>query len=209
MIKYLAGALIALLTLSGISSSAKPLGEGDVKHVTLGEPVSDFSFIDAAGNVRKLSDYKGKIVVFEWTNPGCPFVQRVYSESIMQPLQSKYTEEGVVWIAVNSTNAGHRDYREGAEALKAYQEWKAGFSLLCLDSDGKIGRMFNAKTTPHMFIIDKSQKLVYNGAVDDDPRGTKNDKQNYVARALDEIIAGKEISTGTTTPYGCSVKYKQ
>ena len=109
---------------------------------------------------------------------------------------------------MNSTNREHKDFKDGGEALKQYQEWKASFSCLCLDPDGEIGKMFNAKTTPHVFILDKSQILVYTGAVDDDPRGTKSEKQNYVAKALDELLAGKPVSTTTTTPYGCSVKYK-
>ena len=208
MKSYLFHALFALLVFAGFSATAKPFGDDDENSVTVGAVVKDFTFTDAVGREHKLSDYKGKIVVFEWTNPGCPFVQRVYSESIMQDLQGKYTGTDVIWVAVNSTNREHRDYREGIEAMKAFQEWKAYFSFLCLDADGTIGKMFHAKTTPHLFIIDKAQKLVYNGAVDDDPRGTKEQKQNYIAKALDEILAGKSVSTTTTTPYGCSVKYK-
>ena len=208
MKKHLSLSLFIFLVVAGTAGFAKNSPEGNDQAVTLGSKVQDFSFTDAAGMVHKLSEYAGKIVVFEWTNPGCPFVQRVYSAAVMQDLQKKYTASDVVWIAVNSTNREHKDFKDGSAAMKQYEEWKAGFSFLCLDPDGEIGKMFSAKTTPHVFILDKTQTLVYAGAVDDDPRGTKNEKQNYVAKALDELLAGKSITTAITTPYGCSVKYK-
>jgi thioredoxin-related protein len=201
-------ALFIFLVVAGLSAFAKNNPGEENPAVTLGSKVQDFSFADAAGTVHKLSEYTGKIVVFEWTNPGCPFVQRVYSEAVMQDAQKKYTTRDVVWIAVNSTNRENKDFKDGAAAMKQYEEWNASFSFLCLDPNGEIGKMFNAKTTPHVFILDKTQTLVYAGALDDDPRGTKTEKQNYVANALDELLAGKPVTTSTTTPYGCSVKYK-
>ncbi len=208
MVQLISRTFFVFLIFTCVATFAKTAPEGSEQSVTLGSKVQDFSFTDAAGTVHRLSEYAGKIVVFEWTNPGCPFVQRVYSDAVMQDLQKKYTASDVVWIAVNSTNSEHKDFREGGAAMKQYEEWKAAFSFLCLDPTGEIGKMFNAKTTPHVFIIDKAQTLVYTGAVDDDPRGTKTEKVNYLSKALDELLDGKPVTTATTTPYGCSVKYK-
>lgn len=173
--------------------------------VEIGKPVPDFTLKGIDGKAYQLSQFKGQVVVLEWTNPNCPFVQRVYRE-IMPAIQKKYSDK-VVWLTVNSTNPGHRDF-ESAEALQMkYKEWGATFTSMLLDPDGKIGKMFDAKTTPHMFIIDKEGKLVYAGGIDDDPRGSKQDKVNYVDVALTNLFAGKEVPMPTTRSYGCSVKY--
>lgn len=179
------------------------------KKIDIGSVVPDFALTDLNGKVVKLSDFKGKIVVLEWTNPNCPFVQRVYKEKIMTNLQKEYMAKGIVWIIVNSTNPKHRDYREPKELQRIYSEWNSTYTAYLMDSDGKVGKMLDAKTTPHMFIIDKDGKLVYNGAIDDDPRGEKKEKVNYVRNALNEILAGKQITTPITKPYGCSVKYSE
>jgi len=179
------------------------------KKVEVGNVVPDFSLVDLNGKVVKLSDFKDKIVVLEWSNPNCPFVQRVYKEKIMTTVQKEFTQKGIVWIIINSTNPKHRDYREPKELQKIYSEWGAVYTAYLMDPDGKVGRMFDAKTTPHMFIIDKNGKLVYNGAIDDDPRGEKKEKINYVRNALNEILAGKPVSVSITKPYGCSVKYAE
>ncbi|CUS85710.1 Peroxiredoxin [Candidatus Kryptobacter tengchongensis] len=188
---------------------ALPLLPGEDKKVEVGNVVPDFSLVDLNGKVVKLSDFKDKIVVLEWSNPNCPFVQRVYKEKIMTTVQKEFTQKGIVWIIINSTNPKHRDYREPKELQKIYSEWGAVYTAYLMDPDGKVGRMFDAKTTPHMFIIDKNGKLVYNGAIDDDPRGEKKEKINYVRNALNEILAGKPVSVSITKPYGCSVKYAE
>lgn len=179
------------------------------KKIDIGSVVPDFALTDLNGKVVKLSDFKGKIVVLEWTNPNCPFVQRVYKEKIMTNLQKEYMAKGIIWIIVNSTNPKHRDYREPKELQRIYSEWNSTYTAYLMDSDGKVGKMLDAKTTPHMFIIDKDGKLVYNGAIDDDPRGEKKEKVNYVRNALNEILAGKQITTPITKPYGCSIKYSE
>lgn len=179
------------------------------KKVEVGSVIPDFSLNDLDGNVVKLSDFKGKIVVLEWTNPNCPFVQRVYREKIMTSVQSEFTQKGIVWLIINSTNPKHRDYRESKELKKIYSEWGAVYTAYLVDPDGKVGKMFDAKTTPHMFIIDKDGKLVYNGGIDDDPRGEKKEKINYVRNALNEILNNKPVSIPVTKPYGCSVKYAE
>ncbi len=188
-------------------SSLFALGEN--KKVEVGSVVGDFILKDLDGKVFKLSDLKGKIIVLEWTNPNCPFVQRVYKEKIMTSLQKEFAQKGVVWVIINSTNPKHRDYREANELKKIYSEWGATYTAYLLDPDGKVGKMFDAKTTPHMFVIDKDGKLVYAGAIDDDPRGEKKERVNYVRNALNELLAGKAISVPVTKPYGCSVKYAE
>ncbi len=185
------------------------LFDGGDKKVEVGSIVPDFALNDLNGKVVKLSDFKGKIVVLEWTNPNCPFVQRVYREKIMTDVQREFTQRGVIWLVINSTNPKHRDYREPGELKKIYSEWGAVYTNYLLDPDGKVGKMFDAKTTPHMFIIDKDGKLVYSGAIDDDPRGEKKDKVNYVRNVLNEILNGKSVSVSVTKPYGCSVKYAE
>ncbi len=175
-------------------------------NVEVGKAVPDFSLTDLNGKTHKLSDYKGKVVVLEWTNPNCPFVQRVY-RGVMPAVQKAFAEKGVVWLAVNSTNPKHKDFETAESLAKEYAEWKALFTTMLLDPDGKIGKMFDAKTTPHMYVIDKEGKLVYAGAIDDDPRGNKSEKINYVRAALENYLDGKPVSVSSTQPYGCAVKY--
>lgn len=194
-----ASALALLFVLS--ASSVPPKTE-----LEIGKPVPDFSLKGIDGKEYSLSHYKGKVVVLEWTNPNCPFVQRVYRESIMQNTQKKYDGK-VVWLTVNSTNPEHQDH-ESADALaKKYKEWGAVYTAYLLDPEGTVGHLFDAKTTPHMYIIDKEGTLVYAGAIDDDPRGNKTDKTNYVDAALTSLLGGKTIAVTITRSYGCSVKY--
>jgi peroxiredoxin len=176
--------------------------------VEIGKVVPDFNLTDINGMEHKLSDYKGKIVVLEWTNPNCPFVQRVYRE-VMPDLQKTYAQKGIVWLAINSTHPDHRDFETPESLRKKYAEWKASFNALLLDPEGKVGKMFDAKTTPHMYIIDKGGKLIYAGALDDDPRGSKSEKVNYVAAALESYLEGKPVGITSTKPYGCTVKYSE
>jgi hypothetical protein len=148
--------------------------------------------------------------VLEWHNFGCPFVQKHYKSGNMQALQKKYGND-VVWLAVNSTNAGHQDYQAPPVLTKALAEAGAAPAKYLMDEPGTMGKAYGAKTTPHMYIIDPSGKVVYNGAIDDNrsanPADVKGAK-NFVAVALDEMKAGKPVSTPSTTPYGCTIKYK-
>lgn len=173
----------------------------------IGKAAPPFALTDLSGTSHSLSDFKGKVVVLEWTNPNCPFVERVYRDGIMNSLQKEYVEKGVVWLTINSTNKNHGDYETPEALKKTYGDWKAAYTGQLMDSDGKVGKMYEAKTTPHMYIIDARGMLVYNGALDDDPRGSKSEKVNYVRAALDRILAGTDVATSTTKPYGCSVKY--
>lgn len=176
----------------------------------LGWPAPGFTLNDLSGKPVNLADYKGKTVVLEWHNFECPFVQKHYRSGNMQSLQKKYAGD-VVWLAVNSTATTASDYMAPAKVSQQLASFKAQPTRYLMDETGGVGQAYGAKTTPHMYIIDGAGNVVYNGAIDDrkstdvaDVKGAKN----YVAAALDEIKAGKRVTVGTTTPYGCSVHYK-
>ena len=176
----------------------------------MGQPAPGFTAPDLSGKPVNLADYKGKTVVLEWHNFGCPFVQKHYRSGNMQSLQKKYSGD-VIWLAVNSTNRGAWDYTEPAKLTAQLQEFGAAPARYLMDEPGTVGMAYGAKTTPHMYIIDPSGKVVYNGAIDDKRSTNLADvktAKNYVVAALDEMKAGKAVSTPTTTPYGCSVKYR-
>jgi len=175
-----------------------------------GSAAPAFTLTDLAGKPANLADYKGKTVVLEWHNFGCPFVQKHYKSGNMQALQKKYGGD-VVWLAVNSTNAGHQDYMKPDAIAKTLTDFGAAPAKYLMDEPGKVGLAYGAKTTPHMYIIDGTGKVAYNGAIDDNrsanPADVKGAK-NFVAAALDEMKAGKPVSTASTAPYGCTIKYK-
>jgi peroxiredoxin len=178
--------------------------------ITVGQPAPDFSLTDVNGKAVKLSDFKGKHVVLEWTNPGCPFVVKHYGSNNMQSLQKDATGKGVVWLSVNSTNTKHEDYLAPAKLNAKMGEWKAAPSHLLMDETGKVGQSYEAKTTPHMYVIDPKGTLVFAGGIDDKRSANQADvktAKNFVRAALDETLAGKPVSVSTATPYGCSVKY--
>jgi peroxiredoxin len=158
----------------------------------------------------KLADFKGKFVVLEWTNPGCPFVVKHYGSHNMQSLQKDVTAKNVVWLSISSTAREHADYLPPAALAQRYREWGAAPSAMLIDDNGKVGKAYGARTTPHMFVIDPNGLLVYAGGIDDkrsaNPEDVKTAK-NLVRVALGEAMAGKPVSTPSTAPYGCSVKY--
>ena len=176
----------------------------------VGSAAPEFSLKDVNGKTHSLADYKGKFVVLEWFNEGCPFVKKHYTSGNMQKLQKEYTGKDVVWLSINSSAEGKEGHMTPESAEKTITDWKMDSTKVLLDSDGKVGRMYGAKTTPHMFVIDKSGKLVYQGAIDSKPTANVADlatAENYVRVALDSSMAGKPVATATTKPYGCSVKY--
>ena len=191
---------MALVTIIAVAAIAVA-GPG----VDVGDKAPSFTLKDSAGNAVSLSDYKGKVVVLEWVNPDCPFVKRHYQEGSMKNLTSAYSESGMVWLTINSTN-----YMDQAANAAFAKKEGIGWPIL-IDQDGTVGHAYGAATTPHMFIIDTSGKVAYEGAIDDDPRGNKeaSARTNYVAKALDQVLDGKAVSTPETKPYGCSVKYKK
>ncbi|HUP30621.1 MAG TPA: thioredoxin family protein [Usitatibacter sp.] len=176
----------------------------------VGTAAPGFSLTDLAGKPVSLSDFKGKTVVLEWHNFGCPFVQKHYRSGNMQSLQKKYGAE-VVWIAVNSTNKSASDYMQPAKIDAELKRFDAAPARYLMDEPGTTGMAYGAKTTPHMYVIDPSGKVVYNGAIDDrrstNPEDVKG-ARNYVVAALDELKAGKPVTAATTTPYGCTIHYR-
>jgi peroxiredoxin len=177
---------------------------------TVGQPAPAFTVTDTSGKAVSLADFKGKHVVLEWVNPGCPFVQKHYNSANMQSTQKDATGKGVVWLAISSTAPDAGDYKKPADLAGWMQGHKAAASATLMDDDGKIGRAYGARTTPHMYVVDPAGTLVYAGAIDSKPTANPADiatATNHVKQALNESLAGKAVSTATTRPYGCSVKY--
>ena len=177
----------------------------------VGSSAPDFSLTDAKGKPHSLSAYKGKYVVLEWFNPECPFVKKHYGSGNMQKLQEEYTGRGVVWLTIDSSAPGTEGNLTPEQAQKKMTEWKTRQTALLLDPEGKAGRAYGAKNTPDMIIINPEGKIVYEGAIDSKATPYPSDipnSTNYVKIALDESMAGKPVSTSSTKPYGCSVKYK-
>ena len=177
----------------------------------VGEPAPDFTATDSHGRTQRLSDYKGKFVVLEWHNQGCPYTRKHYESGNMQRLQKEWTAKGVVWLSVISSAPGTQGYVTAAEENDYLGKMKAAPSSVLLDPTGAIGHLYAAKTTPHMFIVDPKGTLIYNGAIDDHPTSDASDipaSRNYVSAALQEALAGKPIREAATRPYGCSVKYR-
>jgi peroxiredoxin len=178
--------------------------------VAPGQAAPEFSLVDINGKVQKLSDYRGKYVVLEWFNSECPFVQKHYESGNMQALQARYTQKGVAWLGINSTSPRHSNYRDPARSQAILKEWKAAPTAFVLDPDGKVGKQYGARTTPHMYVIDPKGTLVYVGGIDDRPSTSQRDiatARNLVAAALDESLSGRPVGTPSAMPYGCSVKY--
>ncbi len=189
-----------------VSAAVFAGSEGEQKKgAQVGQPAPNFTLVDTNGKEHTLSSYQGKIVVLEWFNSECPFVKRQYETyTTMKDTSSKYPDK-VVWLAINSGAPGKQGHGKDKQAVES---WKLKYPVLN-DETGKVGRLYGAKTTPHMFVIDANGVIQYAGAIDDDPKGEKSygQKVNYVAQALAELAAGKPVSTKETKPYGCSVKY--
>ncbi|MDF2604348.1 redoxin family protein [Sphingomonas sp.] len=177
---------------------------------TTGQPAGNFRLMDADGNAVTLSQFKGRPVVLEWNNPGCPFVQKHYDSGNMQAAQAKAKAMGAAWLTINSGAPGKQGHMTGAEAKAFLAAQKAQPTAYLLDPQGRVGKGYGAKTTPHMYLIDASGKLVYQGGIDDKPTADKADipgARNHLLAALGEVKAGKKVSVPEARPYGCSVKY--
>jgi peroxiredoxin len=174
-----------------------------------GEKAPDFTLVDTYGKTHTLSDYEGKVVVLEWTNPNCPFVVRHYRDDLMPALQRKYAEKDVVWLVINTTHPEHRDFETNESLNTIFDEWNAAYHAQLADPDVSVGRAYDAKTTPHMYIICKNGILRYNGAIDDDPRGNNphSERVQYFQDALEQVLKGEQVDTPATRPYGCTVKF--
>ena len=191
-------ALFAALTLASAALA-----------VETGKPAPDFTGTDINGKTVKLSDYKGKIVVIESYNSDCPFCNNQYKTGAMQELQSDLASKGVVWLLVNSVNPNNSSHRTPDQAKQEIADKKIITTAWLDDSSGAVGHLYGMKTTPHMFVVDKTGTLVYDGAIDNkpDPMHDPRTARNYVREAVDALIAGKPVPVAQTKPYGCGVKY--
>jgi hypothetical protein len=191
---------IAAFAIASIAQAAAPVGK----------PAPDIELADTSGKPVKLADFRGRYVVLEWLNPGCPFVQKHYTSGNMQSLARDYGAKNVAWLAVNSTRPGHPDYMKPAELGAWVRAQNGAAQAVLMDPDGKVGRAYDARVTPHMFIVDPAGIVIYNGAIDDKRSANPADAKtanNFVRAALGEAMAGRPVKTATTQPYGCTVKY--
>jgi len=199
MIKYLLLSVLAIASALPASAAIEP-----------GQEAPEFTLTDSKGTSHKLSDFRGKFVVLEWLNHECPFVKKHYSGGDMQKLQKEYTAKGVVWLSIISSAPGKQGHRTGPQADADTADKKASPTAVLLDPSGEVCQKYEAKTTPHMFVIDQQGKVIYAGAIDSMRSTDSADvakAENYVRQTLDAALAGKPVPTPKTTPYGCSVKY--
>jgi peroxiredoxin len=198
------------LILTAITTlAAGALYAADVPPV--GSAAPEFSAPDANGKTQSLAEYKGKYVVLEWFNPECPFVKKHYGGGNMQKLQDEYTGKGVVWLTVDSNAPGSEGNITAEQAKKIMNSWKTKQTALLLDPESKIAKLYGAKNTPNMVIINPDGKIVYEGAIDSKASPNPADipsSINYVKTALDEVLGGKAVSNAQTKPYGCHITYK-
>ncbi len=197
---------IRVAVLAAVLAAALPA----LAAVSVGQAAPAFSATDTGGKTVSLADFKGRHVVLEWVNPGCPFVQKHYDSANLPATQKAATGKGVVWLAINSTHAGASDYLAPAALAGWMKDKAAAPTATLMDADGRIGRAYGARTTPHLYVIDPQGKLVYAGAIDSKPTANQADIRtatNYVQQALGESLAGKPVSVAQTQAYGCSIKY--
>lgn len=200
---------MSLLNKLSLAAAGALLALSAQAAVKVGEPAPAFSLPGDDGKTHALADYRGKTVVLEWTNDGCPFVKKHYAGN-MQSLQKTYTAKDVVWLSVVSSAPGKQGSVDAAGAKALTQSRGAAPTSVLLDPTGEVGRLYDAKTTPHMYVIDGKGKLVYAGAIDSNPSADPADipaATPYVKNALDETLAGKPVTVAVTKPYGCSIKY--
>lgn len=203
--------LIAALAFAGPEHQhGKKKGHGGTA-ARVGELAPNFTLTDQFGKEQKLSDYRGKTVVLEWTNPGCPFVVRHYKAGTTTGLQKTFGGEkgdAIVWLRINSTNNDHKDYLTAKETQAWAKEVGVNGPVLD-DSEGLVGHLYGAKTTPHMFVIDSKGILTYSGALDDDPRGNKEKPSNFIHTILTGYQSGEKVEASANDSYGCSIKYRK
>src|SRR2546423_4147329 len=198
-----------LLLVGFFSLLTSPLLTAEVPAV--GSAAPDFSAPDANGKTQSLSEYKGKYVVLEWFNPECPFVKKHYGSDNMQKLQSEYTGKGVVWLTIDSNAPGSEGNITAEQAQKIMASWKTKQTALLLDPESKVARLYGAKNTPDMIVINPEGKIGYERAIDSKASPNPDDitrSTNYVKAALDESLGGKAVSNAQTKPYGCHITYK-
>lgn len=198
--------LLATLGLALLSAGTA----GRAAPAAVGQPAPEFRATDTAGRTVSLSDFRGRHVVLEWVNPGCPFVQKHYGAGNMQALQRLAAGQGVAWLAVNSTATDHGDHLPPAAMAAWMERQKAQPTATLMDADGTVGRAYGARVTPHMFLIDPAGRLLYAGAIDSKPTAHPADIATavpHLKQALAEALAGQQVGTPATKAYGCTIKY--
>ncbi len=199
IVSLFCGALFGLTAFSAQAATA-----------SIGKKAPDFTLTGADGKSHSLSDFSGKFIVLEWTNPQCPFVKKFYGSDTMQTLQKEETAKGVAWLRINSGAPGHDGYQTPAELASYVSDNHVAATQSLIDPTGKVGHTYGARNTPQMFVIDAKGTLIYAGGIDNKPSADPADiatSTNYVKAALDQAMAGKPVATPTAPPYGCSVKY--
>lgn len=193
---------VGLAAAAGLSAAMAP---------TVGAPAPAFSATDSNGDDHALADYRGRVVVLEWTNHDCPYVGKHYGAGNMQALQKRATADGIVWLSVISSAPGTQGHVSGVEANRLTESRGAAPTAILLDPDGTVGRAYDARTTPHMYVVDADGTLVYMGGIDDRPTTRQADiagATNYATAAISDLAAGRDVQVPSSRPYGCSVKYK-
>ena len=207
--RFLTHTGVAIL-VGGVATTLGPRAASAAVQAKVGEPAPAFTATATSGSPVSLASYKGKIVVLEWTNHECPYVQKHYETGNMQALQREATAQGVVWLTLISSAKGEQGYVTAAQADELTTSRKAAPTAVLLDEPGAVGRMYGATNTPHMYVVDKAGTLIYAGAIDDRPTTRRADvpgASNYVRAALDSVSAGQPVKTPITRAYGCTVKY--
>jgi len=192
-------ALVAAALISGVAQAAK-----------VGDKAPDFTLTDIHGEKHSLSDFKGKTVVLEWTNYGCPFVQKHYDSGNMQKLQAMMANKEVVWLSICSSREGAQGHMSADRWQKVTEKKGVNSAAVLIDESGKVGRAYGARVTPHMYVIDGDGMIAYNGAIDSIRSTSQADidrAENYVVAAVEAVLAGKPVETKTSVPYGCGIKY--
>ena len=204
------GAALALLAACSPATEAPETGATETAEAPTADMAPAFTLVDAEGVERSLADFRGRTVVLEWTNEGCPYVQKHYEAGAMQALQREATGDGVVWLTIISSAPGEQGFVEGDAAREWQSRNNAAATHLLLDPEGTVGRLYDAKTTPDMRIIDPEGRLMFVGGIDDRPTNKIEDldgANNYVRAALTDMEEGRAVATPFATPYGCSIKY--
>lgn len=198
------GSLALAVSILGLVGSA-------FADAMVGSPAPDFTLTDSMGKQHSLKDFKGKVVVLEWFNPECPFVKKHYKPGAMQTSQQKVTAGGAVWLTINSSAEGKQGHLTAEAANKLKEDQKIASTAILFDPEGTVGKSYGAKTTPHMFVVAADGTLAYAGAIDSTASADSDDipnSTNYVLNAVEALTAGKKVEPSSTSPYGCSVKYK-
>ncbi|MDZ4110922.1 MAG: redoxin domain-containing protein [Brevundimonas sp.] len=204
------GATLALLAACSPATEAPETGSAETAEAPAADMAPAFTLVDAEGVERSLADFRGRTVVLEWTNEGCPYVQKHYEAGAMQALQREATGDGVVWLTIISSAPGQQGFVEGDAAREWQSRNNAAATHLLLDPEGTVGRLYDARTTPDMRVIDPEGRLLFVGGIDDRPTNKIEDLEganNYVKAALADMEAGRPVATPFATPYGCSIKY--